>query len=697
MGSVYRDRLDDTRTTVSSVRRGDGGYTTVKRYVIKDDDNRSSYGVRERRLSERPAERVEETRIVRQVEEASRREEPRYSERELVIRRDRSEEPPRRPEWGYDRRRDEIETDRELVIKSTTEREEPRRDERELTIARYDDRRDYRDDYNMLSPARRGFDDRDRDVQRFTRTAEYYGPPMQPQTIIIKQEPIIIEKRASDGEYQIVRKADPEEERAVAKRDDRSRGPGKEEEYFYEKTVKERVDDREDDFYERKNTRREVSPGDSVSQAGGRDRGRDRSRDRSRDRGHDHSSDDSLVNVRKKTREIVSDDESPHHKRHLAEGVIAGIGAAELLRRNKKKEGRETSSGLSRVGKDIGAGVLGAVAAEGISRVRSEYRSRSRHRERSESRERHRDRKGRSHSRRRSSSGSDDHLKTLKKYGLGAAALAAAAIAANSMGKNKDNDDRRSRSRHRRGSSDDSGVDDARNKSHRNKRMAEAAGAGALVAGLVEKARSKSRSRKGEQPSLARQAIPVVAAGLGSAALAGVYENRKAKKETEAAEREKRARSRHRSHSRARDAGFNPEGPQNAVFNDPRLIEYGQGNISGNNYGADYYGRPQPQDGYYNNQTAVVPAEAAGVGYGAQREIRSRSGSRWRSSSRSSSDGERRQRRHRRHDEEMAAAAAITGTAAATEHEQEKAQRRERRARRRKLIRANLMYDTDTG
>ena len=83
MGSIaYRDRERDydARTSVSSSRRErDGGYTTVKRYIIKDDDNRSSFGGRDSRsfVPERAGERVEETRIIRReadVEEPPRRE-----------------------------------------------------------------------------------------------------------------------------------------------------------------------------------------------------------------------------------------------------------------------------------------------------------------------------------------------------------------------------------------------------------------------------------------------------------------------------------------------------------------------------------------------------------------------------------------------------------------------------------------------
>lgn len=673
MGSVYRDRFDDSRTSVSSARRDGGGYTTRTRYIVKEDDSRSSIG-RDRRIV---PERVEETRIVRrEVEEPARevrREEPRYTERELVIRRDEDT----RSQYAYDTRREEPATERELIIRRTTE-QEPRRDDA-ASVVRYDDRpradvrvteTRYRDDYEVLSPTR-GIDDRDRDLQRYTRTSEYYSPP-QPQTIVIRQEPIIIRERIRDDDYQIVRKSDVEDERTVVRRDQ----PRGEEDFFYEKKVRERIDEPrrdEDDYYERRSRRRSVSPHDSVSQ-----------------RGRDYSSDDSMVYVRKETRE-ESRDSSPDRRKNLAAGIAAGVGAAELLRNHKKREGRETSHGVGRLGRDLGAGALGAIAAEGISRARSAHRSRSRRRSRDRhSRSRSRNRRSKSRSR----SGSRSRLKTLGAVGLGAAALAAAAtIATKRLGKKEaEEPPRRSRSRRRREETlseleNDPTADDARNPKHRNKRIAEAGAAGAVVAGLIERARSKSRNRS---QSRVRQALPVVAAGLGSAALAGLYEKNKAKKEAEVVQKEER-RARSRSRSRARSDAYY-DGPRDAAVSDPGLIEYGNGPMHGNNYGPDYYGRPAPVDNYYSTSNAVVPAAAAGVaGYAAQRGPRSRSRSlsrerRSRRSSRSSSvsPGGRPHSRRRSRDAAKYAAAAAAGAIGASEYDRRKKEKRERKARRRK-------------
>ena len=623
---------------------------------------------------------------------------PRYAGSELGIRGGRDDD--RRSSYY---RRDEPSTDQqELVIRRTTESSDRRDD---YGMSRYDDRRDnrdyrgnegrYRDDYQVMGPGRGGFDDRDRDLQRYTRNTEYFAPAPQPQVIVIKQEPVIIRERPREEDYQMVRRSEVSDEKSMVRREPE---PQKEEEYFYERKVRERIDDQprrrdrsEDSWHERRSMRREVSPHDSVSQVGGRQR-----------RGS-YDSDDSMVYVRR-TREYEeggSRDSSPHQKRNLAAGVVAGIGAAELLRNHKKKEGKETSGGIGRVGRDVGAGALGAIAAEGISRARSQYRSRSRRRKsrgRSESRSRSRRRRDSS-----SRSQSRSKLKTLGAVGLGAAALAAAvAVAQKKMSKDKEGSpDRRGRSDSRGRTetvselANDPNADDARNPKHRNIRMAEAGAAGAAITALIDRARSKSRGGRDRSQSRVRQAVPVVAAGLGSAALAGLYEKNKAKKEaeeiakTERSERRERRKSRSRSRPRSE---FGYDGPSQAGYSDPHLIEYGDGPMHGNNFGADYYGRPPPQEPYYAAQTAVVPAAAGAAGYGAAREVsRSRSRDR-RSRSRSSSaspGGHRRRHRSRGGATEAIAGAGIGGVAA-TEYERRKQEKRDRKARKRKPLLSRL-------
>ncbi len=679
-----RDRYDDSRSSISSAQRG-GNYTTVKRYRVGGDDDAHSTTFDGRRYGARdPPARVEETRIVRREREEpeSRPERPEsnYSRRErvpdarweddIVIRRTKeAEEPPRR-----EYRREEPATDRELVIRRTTERDGYEQD-RGIQVERYDDRRREYRDYEVIAPQRENFGD----LQKYSRTAEYYSQPNQPQTIIIRNEPIVIRERIRDDDYALIHRSEAED-RQITRREP---SPAKKDEFFYEKKTVERDArpvEREEDFY----ARREVSPGDSVSQVGVRRRSRSRGRSRYSD-----ASDESMVYVRKEVKE-ESRSESPSQRRHLAEGALAGFGAAELLRHHKKSSGKETSGPIARLGKDVGAGVLGAVAAQGISRARNRHRSKSRRRELSESYDEDDRRSRRHHSRSRSKnrSPSRSRLKTLGGLALVAAAAGTAVAVAKRRNKN-DPEERRSRSRHRRHSASEA-TDDARNPAHRKKRIAEAGAAGAVVAGLIERARSKSRKRDGERSrSRIRTGLPIAAAGLGSAAIAGIYERNKGKRESEAEAAAERRKSRSRSRSRARSAYS--EAPRSV--SDPNLIEYGNGPMYGNIPQADYYGRgPAPQDPYYSE--VMVPAAAAAAAakaeapYGAPREQRRSHSRDRRPSSSESSDGGKR-RRHRRHSRSQSrdlatpALAAIGGGIAATEYARRKEKKKADKARRR--------------
>ncbi|PWY93307.1 hypothetical protein BO94DRAFT_460694 [Aspergillus sclerotioniger CBS 115572] len=503
--------------------------------------------------------------------------------------------------------------DRELVIRRSVDREDPvmvQRYERDID---YDSRSyDYRSERDLY----------EREYYAPERIRTYPAPVVireaQPVIILEARGPIYLNPRESD--YDIVRRSEVDRE------------PGG---YYYHRRVREYDDERR--------SRRELSPNDSVSQT-----------TRHRDDQEAYSSDDSMVYIRKEVREY---DDSPHHRRHLAEGALAGVGAAELLRNHHKKEGEEVSGGMGRLGRDIGAGALGAVAAEAVSRARDHYRSKSRHRShsfddddrRSHSRHHHHHHHRHSRSRRsRSRSHSHSRARTLAELGLGAAAIAGAVALARS--KSNSNKDRRSRSRHRRASSSRRSVrgtdEEGRSQSQRRKHMAEAGLAGAAVAGLVEKARSRSRSRRHESRSHSaiRKALPVVAAGLGTAAATGLYEKNKEKKEEESQRRERR---RSRSRSRAPSEAF-PDPTRDS----PGLIEYGDRPVQGSIPAANYYGRPMSPHGYYSDASDPVASGAAGFGSSRHRaHSRSRSRSRGVRYSSESSDSDRgsRTRRHSHH------------------------------------------------
>lgn len=127
--------------------------------------------------------------------------------------------------------------------------------------------------------------------------------------------------------------------------------------------------------------------------------------------------------------------------------------------------------------------------------------------------------------------------------------------------------------------------------------MAKAGLATAAVAGLVERARSKSRGPDAPERTKLRAGAPIIAAGLGGAALAGLYENNKAtKQKTKQKERpKKKESSRSRSRSRARSGGdqTGDTGP---------LVEYGGEPIPTQ----DYYNRPRSRaDSYYSDDSGA--------------------------------------------------------------------------------------------
>ncbi|RDW90839.1 DUF3824 domain-containing protein [Aspergillus mulundensis] len=523
------------------------------------------------------------------------------------------------------------ERDRELVIRRTTEREEP------IMVQRYERDTDYDRDYY------------ERELSVSDR------PRRNPNPITIREDQPVIIQEARGPVYINSRESDYD----IVHRSEVDRDPA----YYYHRRVREYDNDS-------RRMRRELSPSDSVSQA-------------SRRRDDDYSSDDSMVYIRKETKEY--DD---HHHRHLASGALVGVGAAEFLRSRRKKDGEEVAGGLGRIGRDVGAGALGAAAVEAASRAKEYYRSKSRHRSHSfdddrSSRYSHHRHYSHSHSRHRRSrsrSHSRSRARTFAEIGLGAAAIAGAVALAR-----KKSNSGRSRSRSRRSRSV-KGDDAKRSQSHRRKHMAEAGLAGATVAGLVERARSRSRSKRrsrSRSKSKIRKALPVVAAGLGSAVAANIWDKKKDKE----AEEEPRRKSRHRSRSRGR--------APSDIYPDPTrdstgLIEYGDHPVHGSIPAANYYGRPPSSQGYHTDASDRL-ARDAGLGSRHRGRTRSRSRARFSSSSPSSDEGRRRRRsrhRHRSRSRDLAGAAlAATGVGyAAHKYAQHRKEDRDRERQR---------YDSD--
>ncbi|KAJ5752176.1 hypothetical protein N7520_009093 [Penicillium odoratum] len=524
--------------------------------------------------------------------------------------------------------------DNELVIRRKTEREEPvsiqryERDvEYDLPVRRYE-REVYEREYSPFATSKH----HPRSLECLGRPSNHYlCPPGQAQQLTIHDHA---------ARYVSPRQSEYEVDEEIYRR---------------------RVDDR--------HSRRDLSPRDSISQAS-RQRGRT-----------DYSSDDEYY-YHEETR--TYDGERPHHRRHLAEGALVGAGAAELFRNHRKREGEEVSHGISHAVKTAGAGALGAVAVNAAGHVRDYYRSKSRSRHRGHSdddrsyRHSHRSHSHGRRSRSRSRSHSHSRAKTLLEVGLGAAAIAAGVAALRSK---KNADERtgrsRTRSRSRARSTARSDKDSARSVSQRNKHMAGAGLAGAAVAGLVEHHRSKSRSRKGERShSRLRQALPVLAAGLGTAAATGIWEKKKAEKE----EREGRSRGTSRS-GRSRSRGAPDSAYPDPTRDSAGLIEYGKDPVTGSIPAEHYYGAPtSPGPAYYSD----------GAEY-SRRQSRDRSRSRSRAGRRndssSGSDRSRRHRKHRSRSRDVAGAALGAGGLGYAAHkysqsrERKKAEREQDRAR----------------
>lgn len=317
-----------------------------------------------------------------------------------------------------------------------------------------------------------------------------------------------------------------------------------------------------------------------------------RSSRRKRDSDSESSTDDRMIDVRKETREY--DRYEIHHRRHMAEEALVGVGAAELPRNSRNRDG-EVSSGSSHAIKTAGTGSLDAVAVRTAAHIREYYRSKSRIRSRSRSRTR-----------------SCTRAKPLQELGLGAAAVAAGVASLRNSKENEGESDHRGRSRtrsRRRSRSRSRSRSRQRNRKPSTPRSEEdgvsgepqprqyivGAGRGsAAVAGLVEHNRNKSRSRKDERSqSPLRKALPVLAAGAGTAAATGFYE----KKNTKNEDRDSVSSYRHRgSRSRSHSGGVYPDPSRYSAG----LIEYGSNPVSGSIPAEHYYSAvASPGSPYY--------------------------------------------------------------------------------------------------
>ncbi|KAK3680624.1 hypothetical protein B0T22DRAFT_415910, partial [Podospora appendiculata] len=399
-----------------------------------------------------------------------------------------------------------------------------------------------------------------RDLEHYRKETEYYEPAPAAAPIIIRQrapeQRIIVQEAPAPAPSPVLIREEIET-RDVAVTSRPVRG---DEEYYYRRES------------------REVGPyrGDRFEEEVSIERYDDGHR---RHHHHRHHDDAEVDGYYKKTtiRRERSESGSPHRKRHIAEGVLAGAGISALMASRRNDEGELPEH---RGRKVLAGAVLGGIGTEVARRAHSAYQER--YGDEDEERSRSRSRGG--HSR----------IKT----GLGIAAVAlAAAGAAKYLKSQKEEKEELNRGRALRRYSDSeySRSPSRKRSKSRASSLAKAAAGTAAVAGLVHHIRSKSKSRDGKSRSRSKSRIrtgaEIVAAGLAGAGAKKLYDRHKDKKERERSrsrhdrdyseteddyvrdEREYRRRSRSRSHSRS-----GPTHPAaDSATADPELgmVEYG--------------------------------------------------------------------------------------------------------------------------
>ncbi|SPQ20898.1 52c4614b-276f-4d64-a7be-c08f166d872e [Thermothielavioides terrestris] len=284
----------------------------------------------------------------------------------------------------------------------------------------------------------------------------------------------------------------------------------------------------------------------------------------------DAESDDGYYVKRTVVRRERSESSSPHRKRHLAEGALAGAGISAILasRRDSNGEFRQ-----HRGRKVLAGAALGALGTEVVRRAHSAYQERFGDDDR---RERSRSRSRAPHSR----------LKT----GLGIAAVAlAAAGAAKYYQSSKIEKEEMNRGRALHRDSDSERSPSRKRSRSRASSLAKAGLGAAALTGLVQHYRHKSKSRDGKSRSRSRlrTGAEMLAAGLAGAGAKKLYDRHKEKKEAErdrdrgysddeyyeddARDYNRRSRSR----SLSRSGPTYPDGDPSAADPELGMVEYG--------------------------------------------------------------------------------------------------------------------------
>jgi len=540
MPEVYRETRytrERDRSRSSSSSSDEGGYkkTTVRRYKVTpsrseriereidviDEDRRSRHGGRsqvdvidvDRRVDriyvpERPRSTVDFER------ERERDRDERYSrveyrdERPRVIERDDSDY--YRFEADRDRGRFVFEKSKEIERYDRRDTHSPhsphgdweRRSywdpekEAEVTIQRRVERRDNGEVVIERRVEERG-DGHEHEVERWRKETEYYEPaPAPPAPIVIRQKApeqrIIVQEAAPPAPLIIREQPEIHREVIVARRPEVNVYERHEEEIVTE----EHFDDHRPHSH-------------SHSHSHSHHRRHHRHRDEA-------ESDDEHYYRKTSTRRDSSG--SPHRKRHIAEGALAGAGISALLASQRSRDGEFKDN---RGRKVVAGAALGALGTEVVRRAHSAYQ------EHYGDEDEHRS---------RSRSGDRTHSRI--KTGLGIAAVAlAAAGAAKYIQTNKVEKEELSRGRSRRRYSDSeySRSPSRKRSKSRAGSVAKAAAGTAAVAGLVQHFRNRSKSRDGKSRSRSRlrTGAEIVGAGLVGAGAKKLYDRRQDKKERE--------------------------------------------------------------------------------------------------------------------------------------------------------------------
>ena len=581
-----REPRDEHYTRVDRVEyRGDGPRSTVvERERVVERDDRDPYPERSRTVVER--EIVERDRDDDFYRSGDRdRGKVVYESTKEVERVDRNDPYSPRDTRGWERRGFwDDEKDTEVRVEKRIERRDS--EGGEVVVERRVEERRGDDGYHAGGPP---------EVERWRKETEYYEPAQPPlPPIVIRQraqeQKIIVQEAPAPPPVVIREHAADTREVTVARRPSSRDG-----EYYYHRESREvgpyRGERREEEFA--------VSRYDDGHGHGHHRHHHHHSRHHhSRREGYsDAESDGEYYSRRTVVRRERSESSSPHRKRHLAEGALAGAGLTAILasRRDSHGEFRQHK------GRKVVAGAaLGALGTEVARRAHSAYQERygeEEKRERSRSRSR------------------PPHSKLKTGLGIAAVALAAAGAAKYYQSTKIEKEEmNRGRPLHRGESDSDRSPSRKRSKS-RASSMAKAAVGTAAVAGLVQHYRHKSKSRDGKSRSRSRlrTGAEILAAGLAGAGAKKLYDKRKDKKEGEK-ERERElsdddyyerdARDynrRSRSRSLTRSGPTYPDGTPSTADPELGMVEYGAHPLYGQPlYPAhrDEQGRAAPAPGY---------------------------------------------------------------------------------------------------